>query len=111
MDARERRLAQNEAVFRSVNERIEQVSSAAGADRHLYEFICECSNADCNLLLPMTVSEYEEVRKNPRLFIVAPGHELPEIETVVLRRGPYQIVTKRGEAADYVTEHDPRSRE
>jgi hypothetical protein len=108
MHAREKRLAQNEALFRSVNERIEQVAASAGVDEHLFEFLCECSNADCNLLLPMTVSEYEAVRKSPTLFIVAPGHELPDIETVVVRRGAYEIVTKRGEAADFVTKHDPR---
>lgn len=109
MDAREKRLAQNESVFRAVNERIEETAAAGeGADRHVYDFLCECSNADCNLLLPLTVSEYEGVRKNPTLFIVAPGHELPEIETVVLRRGPYHVVTKRGEAAEFVIERDPR---
>jgi hypothetical protein len=111
MDARERRLAQNESLFRSVNERIEQAAASGGGDDHVFEFLCECSNADCNLLLPMTVSEYETIRKNPTLFLVAPGHELPEIETVVLRRGAYQVVTKRGAAAEYVTERDPRDRE
>ena len=110
MDARERRLAQNEAIFRSVNERIEQAAAPAGDDGHMFEFICECSNANCNMLLPMTIPEYEGIRRMPTLFLVAPGHELPEIETIVARRGPYQIVTKRGEAAEYVTERDPRHR-
>lgn len=110
MDAREKRLAKNESLFRSVNERIEEVAVPAGADDgHQFEFFCECSNAGCNLLLPMTVSEYEQVRKDPRLFIVAPGHELPEIETVVARARTYEVVAKQGDAAEFVTEHDPRS--
>lgn len=108
MDSREKRLAENESLFRSINERIEQVATSAGVDQHQFEFLCECSNADCNLLLPLTIPEYEAIRKNPTLFIVAAGHDLPEIETVVLRRGPYQVVVKRGDAADYVTDHDPR---
>ncbi|HEY2556612.1 MAG TPA: hypothetical protein VGI08_05860 [Diaminobutyricibacter sp.] len=108
MDEREKRLAENESLFRSINENIEQVARSGGADEHVFEFLCECSNTDCNLLLPLTVSAYESVRRSPTLFIVAPGHELPEIETVVARRGAYQVVTKRGEAADFVTEHDPR---
>jgi hypothetical protein len=108
MDERETRLARNETLFRSVNERIEQAATSTTAGAHVFEFVCECSNADCNLLLPLTVPEYETIRKNPKLFIVAPGHELPEIETVILRREDYQIVTKRGEAADYVAERDPR---
>lgn len=109
MDSRETRLARNETLFREVNERIEIAVGRLGRqDEHVYEFICECSNADCNLLLPMQLTEYEGIRRSPTLFIVAPGHELPEIETVVLQRGAYQVVTKRGEAADYVTERDPR---
>jgi hypothetical protein len=41
--------------------------------------------------------------------VVAPGHELPEIEAVVARNDAYQIVVKEGDAAEFVTEHDPRS--
>jgi hypothetical protein len=41
--------------------------------------------------------------------VVAPGHELPEIENVVSRTSAYQIVLKEGEAAEFVTERDPRS--
>lgn len=108
MDAREKRLAQNETLFRSVNERIEEAAGSLGDDEHEFEFFCECSNTDCTLLLPMTVSQYESVRANPKQFIVALGHELPEIEMVVVRERNYQVVTKRGDAADFVDEHDPR---
>ena len=110
MDAREERLARNETLFRSVNERIEEAAAPAGGDDgHQFEFFCECSNAACNLLLPMTLSEYEAVRQNPRHFVVAPGHELPEVEMVVAREQTYQVVAKHGEAAEFVAEHDPRS--
>lgn len=108
MDSRDERLARNEVLFRSVNERIEQIATSSGIDDHVFEFFCECSNAGCTLLLPMTVSAYEEVRRDPRHFVVAPGHELPEIETVVERRRDYQVVRKHGEAAGYVAERDPR---
>jgi hypothetical protein len=109
MDAREERLAQNETLFRSVNENIEQAAASDWPDEHVFEFFCECSNVDCNLLLPMTVSEYEQVRADSKQFVVAPGHELPEIENVVARTDRYQVVVKQGEAAEFVTEHDPRS--
>ncbi len=110
MDSRETRLARNETLFREVNERIEQAVGAADRnDDHVYEFLCECSNADCTLFLPLTIAEYEAARSEPEQFIVAPGHELPEIESVIARNRGYQVVTKHGEAADYVTERDPRS--
>jgi hypothetical protein len=109
MDAREERLGRNETLFRSVNENIERAATSDHADDHRFDFFCECSNVDCTLLLPMTVSEYEQVRADPRQFVVAPGHELPEIEIVVVRTSAYQVVIKEGEAAEFVTEHDPRS--
>ena len=34
----------------------------------------------------LSIAEYEAVRSDPRQFIVAPGHELPEIETIVARK-------------------------
>lgn len=109
MDAREERLARNETLFRSVNENIEGAAASGQLDDHIFEFFCECSNTDCTLLLPMTVAEYERVRADARQFVVAPGHELPEIEEVVARTGAYQIVLKEGEAGELVTKHDPRS--
>jgi len=109
MDAREERLARNEALFRSVNENIEKVATSGGPDEHTFEFFCECSNVDCKLLLPMTVAAYEHVRADSKQFVVAPGHDLPEIETVVFRTDSYQVVVKQGEAGEFVTERDPRS--
>ena len=44
--AREERLAQNETIFRMVNERI----ASHEPDRELdarHDFVCECSSADC----------------------------------------------------------------
>jgi hypothetical protein len=110
MDSRETRLAQNETLFREVNERIEEaVGALSREDGHVYEFLCECSNSDCTLMLPLTIAEYEAVRSDPKQFIVAPGHELPEIEDVIGRKAAYQVVRKGGEAAEFVSERDPRS--
>lgn len=111
MDERERRLARNEALYREVNERIrEQARSQVGGEPgHRYEFLCECSNIDCNLLLEFTLAEYEAVRASPRRFVVAPGHHLPEIEHVAIRGDDYWVVEKADEAGDYVADLDPRS--
>jgi hypothetical protein len=84
-----------------LDERIEQLSMSGGVDRHRYELVCECADAGCCQRLPITVSEYETIRRSPTLFIVAPGHELPDIETVVARRKAYEIVTRRAEATDH----------
>jgi hypothetical protein len=73
-------------------------------------FICECDVADCTELIPMTLAEYEAIRAVPIRFAVVPGHELPEIETVVERHSAYLVVEKRDdEAQDVARETDPRA--
>jgi hypothetical protein len=109
VDAREQRLAKNETIFRDVNERIEETAAAQAIDPHLFEFLCECSNIDCTLRLPLTLAAYEQARADPTQFVVAPGHDLPEIEEVVHRAEGYQVVRKAGEAAEVAEEHDPRN--
>ncbi len=110
MDAREQRLVKNEIVFRDVNERIEEMASAqaqALRDQRDLGFLCECSNVDCTLRLQLSIGEYEEARLDPAQFVVAPGHELPEIEEVVFVGQDFQIVRKQGAAA-VMAEEDAR---
>jgi hypothetical protein len=108
MDQRQERLARNEALFREVNERVRAIATVHGHDEHLYEFFCECSNADCTFQLQATVADYEAVRAHGSRFLIAPSHSLPEIETVVERRDAWWIVEKHGEPAELVEELDPR---
>lgn len=108
MDERAERWAENESLFRAVNELIETTASAAGVDEHPYEFLCECADVHCHVLLPLTVWEYEQIRADPTLFLVSPGHERSEIETVIAREGAYHVVRKLDEAGVYASRHDPR---
>lgn len=48
MDTREKRLAENEAVFRSVNERIEAAAMSGREDEHATGRLCE--HATCAML-------------------------------------------------------------
>jgi hypothetical protein len=108
MDLREQRLAENELIFREVNERVRAIATAHGADEHVYEFYCECSNAECTFQVKATLAEYEAVRANPARFLIAPAHALPEIEIVVERGDEWWVVEKQGEAAQLAEEVDPR---
>lgn len=109
MGEREERWAENESLFRALNELIETTASAAGVDEHVYEFVCECADVHCTMLLPLTVWEYEQVRADPTQFLLAPGHERPEIETVIARHAAFHIVRKQDEAGEYAALRDPRS--
>ena len=108
MDAREERLARNETLFRSVNENIEDAAASSQIDEHVFEFFCECSNLDCTLVIPLAVADYERVRSDPTQFVVAPGHDLPEVEEVLDRRDDFQVVKKKGDAAKIAAAEDPR---
>ena len=107
MTAETARLGLNEALFRSINERIEAGTWPA-EQSETAAFRCECAALGCNLLLEMTLAEYEAVRLNPRRFIVAPGHELPEVEVVVRRTENYFVVEKVGDAGEVADDTDPR---
>lgn len=109
-DERRRRFAGNEALYRSVNERIEGVSRtfepALGETMHV---ICECGRIDCVQEIEISVGAYERVRSEPTFFIVVPGHETAEVEIVVEEHDSYTTVSKnRGEARQIAVETDPR---
>ena len=107
--AREERLAQNEVIFRTVNETIEQKAiefEFNGLDD--YQFICECASAVCIERISMTLREYEQVRTHGAWFLVVPGHQYDEIELVVESKPTYLIVEKDGPAGILAELSDPR---
>jgi uncharacterized protein (UPF0548 family) len=108
--SREERLAQNEANFRSLNEslgtRVHERLSGSGSN--VPGFVCECGNGDCEDIIQVELSTYEEVRRDPCLFLLHPGHEAPDVEDVVQREDGYLVVRKHEEVADIVRETDPR---
>ena len=109
MDGREHRMAQNEVLFREVNERVVTVAHQLGPDIP-YEFICECANPDCTYRVSLTLTDYERIRADAKQFIVLPLHYTPEVEDLVSEDDAYWIVRKTGEAGQYAEQLDPRSR-
>ena len=104
----ERRLAANEDMFRDVNEGIMR-GQWPGDPEAPIGFRCECARLGCNLLVSLTLAEYEGVRANPRRFIVVDGHELPEVEVLVERHDAYAVVEKVGAAGEEAERQDPRT--
>ena len=111
MGRREEQLARNETLFRSVNERVRELTATFTSDSEPdpIAFVCECGRADCAATIPMTLREYEEIRANPATFAVVKGHESPEVEDVVARREAYFVVQKHAEEARIAIETDPRA--
>lgn len=86
---REERLAANEARWREINE-----GSRAVSDPEPNSIFCECSDRTCVYRVTIGVEKYVEVRENPRRFMVRPGHEVPDVETVVERTEDFYVVEK-----------------
>jgi hypothetical protein len=105
-ERRKERLARNEALFREVNERVEEISERHGLET--IDFICECGNADCTMAISLTAPEYEEVRADPVLFAILPGHAIPEVEDVVAEGDRFHVVRKHAEEQKIARATDPR---
>jgi hypothetical protein len=106
VDVSTERLARNQALFREVNERIHEIKPTAG----FTELVCECSVPSCTQTLAVRAGEYESVRLNPRRFLVAHGHALPELEVVVDDNERFLVVEKTVET-EFMAETDPRTPE
>jgi hypothetical protein len=106
-DVDEQRLARNEALFRGVNESITRGQWPGDEDAPV-AYRCECARLGCNELILLTPRTYAEVRSAGRRFVVAPGHELPELETIVAVGPGYKMVEKRDEAGRVAEQTNPR---
>jgi hypothetical protein len=105
-----RRVGLNESLFRAVNEQIESLNRDFRTDLPTMTVVCECANGDCTERFEVSVSKYEQVRDDSRRYIVVPGHEVAEFESVVESGDGYDVVEKReGAAAELAEETDPRS--
>jgi hypothetical protein len=109
VDERARRIGANEAMFREVNERIDDLAESFGLTGRPLDLICECGDVSCAQQITMTSVEYEELRKDPMLFAVYPGHEIPDVEDVVDKRDGYDVIRKHeGEPAHIARETHTR---
>jgi hypothetical protein len=105
---REERLAQNEALFRTANERMaDWEEQHAESQTELY--FCECADVQCREKVLLRKADYEKVRADPRHFVVAVGHEVPDIETVIEQTEGWAIVEKPPELEEEMERLDPRS--
>jgi hypothetical protein len=109
MGAREERIGLNEAVFREVNERIDDLADTFNLKSEPLDLVCECGDANCVQRISMTPAEYEELRGDSHQFAVYPGHEYTDVERVVDRRKGYDVVQKNKGAPERIAEQtDPR---
>lgn len=107
MADREERLARNEDHFRDINESLR--------DKHIHAtvvrsgplpFVCECASGECTEAVELTLDEFRRIRRNPRWFVVVPGHQAPDVEVIVESSESFIVVEKVDEAGDTAQELD-----
>lgn len=106
----ERRMAENEVVFRSMNEQVEKdfnkiakIAKSAGLKEDEYpaqddtplHFHCECYDENCEERIIMKPSKYAEIHKKRDRFTVVANHIYLEIEKVTYKSNAYWIVDKK----------------
>jgi len=110
-DERTRRIGANEAVFRKVNEQIEDLNRGfAELSGGTMQVVCECGDIKCAEQIAVSLETYERIRSDPALFLTVEGHEAVDVETVVEHVDSYQVVRKRaGQPERIAVRTDPRS--
>jgi len=85
MNERKRRIGENEALFREINEQARTLTSSFSVASDDLKVVCECGAPRCldEILVPL--AEYARIRDDPTLFLIKPGHDLPETETVTAK--------------------------
>lgn len=103
----ERRQIENEMIFRRMNEKVGDDLGAldamhiADGDIHLIRdedlflrFKCECSDENCEVRIPLKLSDYQAIHANRDTFIVKLNHQVDPIETILRSEDTYSVVVK-----------------
>jgi hypothetical protein len=112
VDEREKRIAENEALFRQVNERASELNEQwdeHGALGSQFSILCECADAGCVASISLKRGEYEALRAHGARFAVLSGHQLPDVERVVGTHEAFLVIEKVGSPKGFVATLDPRA--
>jgi hypothetical protein len=101
--------ARNQALFRQVNERIEELNRVFSQVDPIGLWVCECADQACIAQIQISIDGYETIRRHAGRFLVLRGHEVPGIERVVESHDGYVVIEKVGPGKDVAVETDPRA--
>ena len=110
MDERTRRIGENEALYRSINERIQDLNEGFGMITETMAVVCECGDIECTEQIELDIPTFERVRSDSAQFVVVPGHEIPDVEDVVERHETFYVLRKaEGGPAELAEQLDERA--
>jgi hypothetical protein len=112
-----KRNAHAQNLCRYANERVADVyyklaaKGALDTSIELLELRCECGRKPrCGEHVRVMAETYEQVRSDPTLFILHPGHESAAVEYRIARGDGFLITRNIGSAADIARAGDPRNK-
>ncbi len=95
MAATHERLVENQRVFRSANERLQElVQRVPGDDGQLVPFLCECADDACLGRIDVTLTDYEEAHSEPGDYFILHGHLRTRGEEILAEADGYDVVRK-----------------
>lgn len=107
LPSEERKQIENEMLFRRANEKVGtdlddlDAMHIADGNPHLVsdadmklEFKCECSDENCDVRIPMKLSDYRKMHLDRSVFLIKPNHEVKPIEKVIEANDAYSVVRK-----------------
>jgi ANTAR domain len=86
---RNERVIRTEELYRRLNESIAGLLSDGSA-----RFLCECGNPVCNETIDLDRDDLRMLHAKPGFYAIIPGHDIPDVETVVLENEDYAVVRK-----------------
>ena len=94
-------IGRNDAIFRAANERIDRLAEAQQFGG-VTPFICECADMGCTDIIFLTLAEYDDIRRDARMFLNVPGHQASAQgwAQVIETHNSYVVVEKIGPAGD-----------
>jgi len=85
-------IRRNQDIFREVNERIDDITSTQ--QEATSEFLCECGQQDCTLVVELRLDEYRQIRSGEDRFIVFPGHCVEGVDRLAESRDGFDVVVQ-----------------
>jgi hypothetical protein len=90
--ARADRIYRTELDFKRLNTALSgELGSGDG------RFLCECANPHCSEPLELSADDLRALHAGENMFAIVPGHEVPDLETVVFSNERYAVVRKHME--------------
>jgi hypothetical protein len=105
LQERQVRAAQNQLLFRAVNDRIRELGERILDSVSELDFACECADPSCMKTISMPVADFAAIEQVENQFVVLRGHEISEVEDVIAEHDGYLIVSKRDAAEEFVKDH------